>query len=309
MTPNDLEIVRCPECGAAVKFRGSRAGDEMADGELRCAGGHCWAVRDGLPHMVEDAQVRGLDRIMRLTYDWFGALHDPAVEYLLPVLQCEGIDRNNYIRRLELGDLRPVRGRPLRILDVGLGGGANLPLIEAALPKGVDVELWGVDLSSGMLAQCRRRIAATPPRNRVRLMLADAHALPFADGTFDRVLHTGAINAYNDPRRGLAEMARVARPDVPIVVLDEQLDPHREHGLYPRLMFGALTFFDPCPRSPRALLPAEAIKVRDEQASRFYYCLSFRMPQRVDGLSAGRSKSRPRLRAKALPTRRTARPV
>lgn len=232
-----------------------------------------------MPRLVDEAAVGGLDRIMRVVYDWLGRFHDPAVEWLLPLLQWESIDRNNYIRRLELGELAKVRHRPVRILEIGIGGGANVPLVQAALPRSVEYELWGADLSEGMLAQCQRRLSGSPSAAPVHLCVADAHALPFADATFDRVFHVGGLNAYHDPRRGLAEMARVARPGTPIVVVDEQLDPSREHGLYPRVVFQLMTLFDPLGKSPRALLPANAIDVIDEQASRFYYCLTFKMPR------------------------------
>ena len=74
-------------------------------------------------------------------------------------------------------------------------------------------------------------------------------------------------------------MARVARPGTPIVVVDEQLDPARCHGLYHRLVFRALTFYTPDAVCPRADLPAGATDVLEEQVSRFYYCLRFRMPK------------------------------
>jgi ubiquinone/menaquinone biosynthesis C-methylase UbiE len=245
---------------------------------LTCLGcGRDWRVTDGLPRLVDDAQVRGLDRLARAVYDRLGVFHDPAVEFLLPLLQWESIDRNTYIRRLDLPVLATAHRR-VRILEVGIGGGANVPLIERAVPARLDYELWGLDLSDGMLAQCRIRLARRRPRRPVRLVLGDAHSLPFDDATFDRVFHVGGLNGYNDPRRGLAEMARVARPGSPIVVVDEQLDPRRPHGLWPRLMFQIMTFADPSPYSPRALLPANATGVIDEQASRFYYCLTFRMP-------------------------------
>jgi ubiquinone/menaquinone biosynthesis C-methylase UbiE len=245
-------------------------------------------VRDGLPELVEERDIRGVERLMRLVYDHLAPLHDPLSRWLVPLLQStsERAARERYMRRLELGRLGPrADGEPLRVLEVGVGTGANLPLVERDLPPGLDVELWGVDFSRGMLAQCRARLARHTGRP-LRLLLADAHALPFRDGTFDRVFHVGGIAAYRDARVGLAEMARVARPGTPIVVVDEQLDPRRRHGLHHRLAFRALTFYDRAPRSPVALLPPEATDVVDEQVTRFYYCLTFRRTR--PGAPAGR---------------------
>jgi ubiquinone/menaquinone biosynthesis C-methylase UbiE len=183
------------------------------------------------------------------------------------------------VKRLQLPQLRrPTARQPLRILEVGVGTGANLPLLERHLPRGLDIELWGLDLSAGMIERCRRR-SATHAGRRVRLLLADAHALPFRDAWFDRVFHVGGIGGYRDPRTALGEMGRVARPGTPIVVVDEQLDPQRTHSLYHRLMFRALTFYDPAPAAPRIHLPDGAADVTEEQVSRFYYCLTFHMPK------------------------------
>lgn len=282
MTPEDARLLRCPSCGGELQHRGRLRAGHLDDGALRCRGcRRSWPVRHGLPRLVDDARVRGVDRLMRAIYDAGARLHDPGVRFLLPLLQSSGADqlRDGYMPRLELGALRPGRGRrPPRVLEVGVGTGANLPLLERDLPAGLEVELWGCDLSAGMLAECRRRL--TRHRGRpLRLLLADAHALPFPDHCFDRVFHVGGIAGYRDPARGLAEMARVARPGTPIVVVDEQLDPGRRHGLYHRLMFRSLTFYTPDAVCPRAELPAGATGVLEEQVSRFYYCLRFRMPR------------------------------
>jgi ubiquinone/menaquinone biosynthesis C-methylase UbiE len=114
----------------------------------------------------------------------------------------------------------------------------------------------------------------------MHLVHADVHALPFRDHTFDRVFHVGGAATFRNPRTALSEMARVAQPNTPIVVVDEQLDPNRDHCLHHRLLFRLLTFYDWNPQSPREHLPEEAIGVVDEQASRFYYSLTFRMPPR-----------------------------
>jgi ubiquinone/menaquinone biosynthesis C-methylase UbiE len=211
-------------------------------------------------------------------------LHDPAVRFLLPALQGSSAQalRDGYMPRLELDDLRSRPDRePLRILEVGVGTGANLPLLDRDLPPDLDVELWGCDLSSGMLDQCRERLSDYDGRP-MKLLLADAHALPFATASFDRVFHVGGIAGYRDPATALHEMARVARPGTPIVVVDEQLDPRQSHGLYYWLAFRSITFFTSEAVCPRAGLPAAVVDVREEQISRFYYCLSFRTPSTTD---------------------------
>jgi ubiquinone/menaquinone biosynthesis C-methylase UbiE/uncharacterized protein YbaR (Trm112 family) len=277
MTPRDVATLACPACVGTLRFDGTLAAGQLEQGTLACAGcGRTWAVRDGLPDLVDETQVAGLDRIMRFVYDRIAPLHDPATYVLLPLLQgsSEAATRDGHMRRLRLGELAADGGRPPAILEVGVGSGGNLPWVERDLPRGLEVDLWGVDISPQMIAHCRRRLARRRGRT-VRLALADGHALPFPDAAFDRVYNVGGMATYRDPRRALAEMARVARPGTPIVVVDEQLDPHGDHSLYHRLMFRALTLYDASPRSPVAYLPPDAIDVIDEQVSRFYYCLTF----------------------------------
>lgn len=266
---NAREVLRCPAC------RGSLTLPEGVAGDIECACGARWGQRGGVPLLVREEEVGGTDRLMRLFYDGLPRLHDPAVQWLLPVLQGGSAQaiREGTMQRLALRELAPG---PARILEVGVGAGAHLPLIRRDLPSGVRAVVWGADLSLGMMAQCQRRIRRGVGLD-VRLVQADAHALPFADHSFDRVFHVGAMGSFRDPRRALAEMARVARPGTPIVVVDEQLDPARPAGLFTKAAFRALTFYDRDPHCPRELLPDGATDVVEEQVSRFYYCLTFRM--------------------------------
>lgn len=50
------------------------------------------------------------------------------------------------------------------------------------------------------------------PRPPVRLMLADAEALPFPDGSFDCVIDTFSLCVIENPDKALAEVKRVLRP-------------------------------------------------------------------------------------------------
>jgi SAM-dependent methyltransferase len=86
-------------------------------------------------------------------------------------------------------------GDALTVVNVGAGAGSYEP----AHPWVVAVEP-----SSVMLAQ-------HPGRTRVR---AGAEALPFPDRTFDAAMAIMTIHHWQDLRRGLAEMQRVARRQV-----------------------------------------------------------------------------------------------
>lgn len=278
----DLALLRCPRCRASLTATGPA---------LRCDScAALWPLADGLPLLYRADAVRGPDRVMQQVYDAFAGLHDVGVRYLLPLLELdlqdlragramtEGRLRSGYLQRLGLSPPpRPRPGRPLRILEVGIGTGANLPYLREALPDFAAVEYWGLDLSRGMLAQCQRRVRRLGLRN-VRLALADAHALPLPDGAFDRVFHVGGIAAFRDPGAALAEMARVAAPGTPIVIVDEGLEPRRPIGAYHRAGFRLITLGAPTARCPSDLLPPQAVDVEETWVSRFYYCLRFVMP-------------------------------
>lgn len=270
-----LVPLRCPESGEALVVEGRLRGGRLQGGLRSAETGVSWPAADGFIKLYREGGVRPKDRLLRRFYDGLPRLHDPAVQVLLPLLQGKGAaaTRSEYWPLLEL----EAATGPLRILEVGIGTGEELGGYAARLPAGLPVELWGVDLSVGMLRLCRRR-PAPRPEVQVNLLLADAHALPFADMTFDRVLHVGATGSFGDPARALAEMARVARPGAPVVVVDEQLDPGRRHGLLRRAAFRAITFYERNPSCPSALLPPGVEDVLERQISRFYYALRFRRP-------------------------------
>jgi ubiquinone/menaquinone biosynthesis C-methylase UbiE/uncharacterized protein YbaR (Trm112 family) len=297
MRKTDVELLRCPDCKGELSFEGSLSGVHLAAGALRC--GRCgttWPVEDGLPLLYREEKVEGNDRLMRHIYDNFSRLHDPALRYLLPYVDTmpEYDLRDGYMRRMDLASLAPrPDGRPVRILEVSIGGGANLRLIRRDLPPHLPVEVWGVDLSRGMIARCLEK-APTAGLGDVRIAVADAHVLPFPDATFDRVFHVGGIGGFRDPAAALAEMGRVAVPGTPIAVMDEQLDRAARNNLLHQAFFKLLTFYDDDPHCPREHLPAAAVDVVEDQVSRYFYCLTFRMPVPPAGDRVKPSSATPR---------------
>ncbi|HET8646383.1 MAG TPA: methyltransferase domain-containing protein [Vicinamibacteria bacterium] len=115
-----------------------------------------------------------------------------------------------------------------RVLLVGAGTGADLPL----LPAGLDV--LATDLTPAMLARARQWVESSAER-KVRLAVMDGHALGLPDARFDAVLLHLILAVIPDPARCLAEAARVLRPGGRVAVLDKFLADDARPSLARRL--------------------------------------------------------------------------
>jgi phosphatidylethanolamine/phosphatidyl-N-methylethanolamine N-methyltransferase len=103
-----------------------------------------------------------------------------------------------------------------RVLDLGIGTGASLEFYPA--DRG---QIVGVDLSAGMLRECRKKIAARGGLGgRAVVFQADAMNLPFADDTFDHVFISHVITVVSDPFRLIRQAQRVAKPGAKIVIVN-----------------------------------------------------------------------------------------
>jgi ubiquinone/menaquinone biosynthesis C-methylase UbiE len=98
------------------------------------------------------------------------------------------------------------------VLEVAVGTGLNLPFY----PN--DVTVTGIDLSERMLAIAQAR--AGDLGRAVTLQEGDAHALAFADASFDTVVCTFGLCAIPDVDAAVEEMARVLRPAGRLILVD-----------------------------------------------------------------------------------------
>ena len=101
-----------------------------------------------------------------------------------------------------------------RLLDVSCGTGALLSRIRDRAPG---LDLVGVDISSEMLQQARKKIG---PDERVTLRKGNVEQLPFDDGVFDVVVSTSAFHYYRQPEQALSELRRVLRPGGQLAMMD-----------------------------------------------------------------------------------------
>ena len=78
----------------------------------------------------------------------------------------------------------------------------------------------GADFAHGMLKIAEEKRRGEDAGGRIRLVEADALALPFASRTFAFVTSAFLLRNLADLRQGLAEMRRVSRPGARVVALE-----------------------------------------------------------------------------------------
>ncbi|HEV2864042.1 MAG TPA: class I SAM-dependent methyltransferase [Pyrinomonadaceae bacterium] len=141
-----------------------------------------------------------------LNFDWLTPLYDPVVRWLMPESKFKG----HLIRRASIGERH-------RVLDVGCGTATLTLMVKAARP-GAAVE--GLDGDPKILEIARRKAEAAGAG--IRFSEGMAYAMPYADGSFDRVLSSMMLHhlTESNKRRTLSEVFRVLAPDGEFHVAD-----------------------------------------------------------------------------------------
>ena len=111
-----------------------------------------------------------------------------------------------------------VDGSQQQILDVACGTGDSTIAIALAAAPGS--RITGIDISTGMMAPLMRKAAHEGVHDRIKLLVADALAMPFKDGSFDRVTCAFGIRNFEDKDKGLEEFLRVLKPGGRAVILE-----------------------------------------------------------------------------------------
>ncbi|MBD3222001.1 metalloregulator ArsR/SmtB family transcription factor [bacterium] len=102
----------------------------------------------------------------------------------------------------------------LRVLDVGTGSGALLPLL-----AGAGARVTAVDHSAGLLARATRR-SRDAGHPGIAFAQADVRDLPFVDGGFDAAYSSMVLHHLRRPDAAIVELARVVRPGGRVVIVE-----------------------------------------------------------------------------------------
>jgi SAM-dependent methyltransferase len=102
------------------------------------------------------------------------------------------------------------RHAPLRVLDIGSGGGSSVFAACRLLPR---AEIVASDLSPQLLALLARFVESRPElRGRVRTYCFDLHRRFFRQATFDVVLGAAIVHHLVDPAAALTRVAESLKP-------------------------------------------------------------------------------------------------
>lgn len=115
---------------------------------------------------------------------------------------------------LQAGVVAALVPRGLRVVDVGTGSGALLPLL-----AGSGAEVVAVDHSAALLERARRRCRDAGVAG-VTFQQADVRDLPFADASFDTAYSSMVLHHLPRPLEAVHELARVVRPGGRVVVVE-----------------------------------------------------------------------------------------
>ena len=124
-----------------------------------------------------------------------------------------GIDKK--WRKKAIRELASVK--PKIILDVATGT-ADMPLLTMKLLQ--PERIVGIDISEGMLALGKQKIARTGLQESIILQAGDAESILFPDFSFDGITVAFGVRNFQNLEKGLAEMYRVLKPGGKLVILE-----------------------------------------------------------------------------------------
>ena len=106
-------------------------------------------------------------------------------------------------------DLKPMD----RVLEIGFGGGVTIPSLLKA-----SAFVAGVDRSADVVKRANERFAKAVRADRAVFRVGTVEALPFEDGSFDKVCTVNTVYFWTSLKQGFAEIRRVLTPGGRVVV-------------------------------------------------------------------------------------------
>jgi ubiquinone/menaquinone biosynthesis C-methylase UbiE len=255
-----VELLQSPVTGDRLTLT-EEGGHEF----LATVSGERFPIEDGIPNFLRAEDLTGDNGKYNHLYETIGGFYDDTQRVACAL---RGLDRDSYFLNY-MGLLEVAPGDS--VLETSVGTGLNFRY----LPRGV--KLSGLDLSREMLSSCRRNLQRSGMN--ADLYLGNAESLPFADSSFDVVFHVGGISFFNDQKKAIQEMIRVAKPGSLLLIEDETEEYAK--GTYEKIPITS-GYFKNRARAisvPIDLIPPEMEEIKlDMLKDGKFFAITFRKP-------------------------------
>lgn len=248
-----IALLRNPDTGNPLTLENGSLKDTVT--------GEHFMVRNSIPVILRKDDVFGWNRKQQKGYDWGSYLYDLLYKFKLAKRWLSEISG---IMEVKSGDY---------VLETSVGTGQQLLNLKN---HGVKGHFFGNDISHGMLRRCKKNLKKWGLD--AGLVQGNAETLPFGDKIFDVVYHVGGFNFFNDKKKAISEMIRVAKPGAKLYIVDESDSIRDEQGIVANVIGRFLPdreVFAP----PVKLVPEDMIEIRDYSLlDRKFWMVSFQKP-------------------------------
>ncbi|MGC1390503.1 MAG: methyltransferase domain-containing protein [Bacteroidales bacterium] len=183
---------------------------------LKTPGGVQYPVDGNIICFPDDTSLTGNNKNYQKMYDRFSGFYDIATQGYAWIKN--GNEKNRVMQYLSLLDIKNED----KVIEISIGTGRNIKYLNPS------AEFCGVDISLGMLRKCKRKMKRL--HREITLIQAEAESLPIKDESFDVVFSAGGFNFFNDPGKAVAEMLRIAKSGVKILITDETEKLRRKYS-------------------------------------------------------------------------------
>ncbi|WP_078552905.1 class I SAM-dependent methyltransferase [Bacillus alkalicellulosilyticus] len=106
-----------------------------------------------------------------------------------------------------------------KVLEVGIGSGLNFPFYSS------DIELTGLDFSEAMLKSAQN--AAKDYPFKTTLIQDDVETIEFNENSFDTIISSGSLCAYQEPVSVLNSFQKWCKPEGRILMLEHGISTNK----------------------------------------------------------------------------------
>ena len=198
-----------------------------------------YQLKDGIYSFIDENRLTGDNQKYNKLYDKIAWSYNLSQRlYFWWKYDGEWNFRRPFLNELNISD-------DDNVLEISTGTADNFRFLNK------NANYVGLDISMGMLKQAKKHLKRWGMSST--LVHAEGENLPFDDNSFDVVFHCGGINYFNDKKRAIDEMIRVAKPGTKLLIVDETDKLVVEQ--YQKNMFIKNHYID----AHKALIPLELI--------------------------------------------------